>query len=125
MEQNQAKSETMAGGNKMPTITRADRHFDHVLRSKPAAKIDNNSNNNDTMQGQSPLKNGDSLNFNSYELFQDDPNRMKSDCLSQVAHLRQLLLLHLELIQQQQEQIQNKDKELNRLKLEKEQVRRC
>lgn len=125
MDQNQTGSEAMAGGNKMPTnsnITRADRNFDHILRSKHETKIDSNSNNNDSKQGNSPLKNGDSLNLNSYEHFQDGPSRFKSDCLSQVTHLRQLLLLHLELIQQQQEQIQNKDKELNRLKLEKEQV---
>ena len=44
-------------------------------------------------------------------------------CRSEVGQLRQLLLLHLELIQQQQEDLQRKERDLNKLKLEKEQVR--
>ena len=47
-------------------------------------------------------------------------NNLKSDVSS--SHLRQLLLLHLDLIQQQQQQIQEKDKEIVQLKTEKEQV---
>lgn len=47
-------------------------------------------------------------------------NNLKSDVSP--SHLRQLLLLHLDLIQQQQQQIQEKDKEIIQLKTEKEQV---
>ena len=62
MEQNQPGSEALTGGNKMPTnsnITRADRSFDHVLRTKLETKIDSNSNRNDLKQEHSQLKNGE------------------------------------------------------------------
>lgn len=53
---------------------------------------------------------------------QENSNHKSDTTNSQVTHLRELLLLHLELIQQQQEKLQKKDRELNQLKIDKEQV---
>lgn len=55
----------------------------------------------------------------------NDGSNHKTDAFAQVTHLRQLLLLHLELIQQQQEELQKKDRDINQLKLDKEQVGTC
>lgn len=124
MEQTQVKSDVPFVGNKGPTTSasgRSERQFTRVLRSKTSTSVKNNNSSCDLQKEQ--LQPSDSVALSKLpepEIVHDSSNH-KTDA-SQVTHLRQLLLLHLELIQQQQEQLQKKDREINQLKLDKEQV---
>lgn len=122
-EERRRKSESMSTGNKTPpnpTNTRADRR---ILRSKTTIS----SFVRCTVTSTEQRKEQTTANEDSpTEKPPDAESRQQSSNhrtdTGQVSDLRQLLLLHLELIQQQQEDIQKKDKDINQLKLEKEQV---
>lgn len=124
MDQTQVKSDVPFVGNKPPTSSssaRSERQFTRVLRSKSSTAVKNTNSNND-IQKEEPQETGNiPLSKLPEAEVSNDYSNHKTDA-SQAAHLRQLLLLHLELIQQQQEEIQKKDKEINQLKLDKEQV---
>lgn len=125
MDQNQFKSETPFVGNKSPTSaasSRSERQFTRVLRSKSSTSVKNSNSDSETQKEQlQPSASAPLTKSQEAEIAYDASNH-KTDAFGQVTHLRQLLLLHLELIQQQQEQLQKKDREINQLKLDKEQV---
>jgi len=124
MEQTQVKADVPFSGNKAPTTSssaRSERQFTRVLRSKSSTSLKHSNINSDVEKEQ--LQPSDNVSFSKLpepEIVHDSSNH-KTDA-SQVTHLRQLLLLHLELIQQQQEELQKKDREINQLKIDKEQV---
>lgn len=129
MDQNQFKPDAPIVGNKSPPnagSSRAERQqFTRVLRSKSSTAVKNSNSNTET-QKEKPQQNVSSpLSKSTEPEIAHDGNNHKTDALGQVTHLRQLLLLHLELIQQQQEELQKKDREINQLKLDKEQVGTC
>lgn len=125
MDQNQFKSEAPFVGNKSPTSaasSRSERQFTRVLRSKSSTSVKNSNSDSETQKEQlQPSASAPLTKSQEAEIAYDASNH-KTDAFGQVTHLRQLLLLHLELIQQQQEQLQKKDREINQLKLDKEQV---
>lgn len=127
MEQTQVKSDVPFAGNKAPTTSASplsERQFTRVLRSKSSTSVKSSSSSCDTEKGEvHSSARVPFLKLSEPEITQDSFNH-KTDA-SQVTHLRQLLLLHLELIQQQQEELQRKDREINQLKLDKEQVGAC
>lgn len=124
MEQTQVKSDVPFAGNKAPTTSASplsERQFTRVLRSKSSTSVKSSSSSCDTEKGEvHSSARVPFLKLSEPEITQDSFNH-KTDA-SQVTHLRQLLLLHLELIQQQQEELQRKDREINQLKLDKEQL---
>ena len=125
MEQTQVKSDVPFVGNKAPTSSpsaRCERQFTRVLRSKSSTAVKNTNSNTDVQKEQPQPSGNIPLSKSPEPEIVHDCSNHKTDA-SQVTHLRQLLLLHLELIQQQQEELQKKDKEINQLKLDKEQVR--
>ena len=127
IEQTRVKSDLPFAGNKAPTSSasaRSERQFTRVLRSKSSTAVKNNTTNSDMEKGQpQPSDNVSFSKLPEPETVQDGSNH-KTDA-SQITHLRQLLLLHLELIQQQQEELQKKDREISQLKQDKEQVGTC
>lgn len=119
-DQNQPKSDAMADTNKGSPKAPNERQTSRALRSKSSRQ---NSNFISKTDLEELSRRGKDKEQSSKQLGYDEGHgNHKSDTHSQVAQLRQLLLLHLELIQQQQEKIQKRDRELNKLKLEKEQV---
>lgn len=127
MEQTQVKSDVPFVGIKGPTTSasaRSERQFTRVLRSKSSTAVKTNTTNSDVEKGHpQPSDSVPFLKLPEPETVQEGSNH-KTDA-SQITHLRQLLFLHLELIQQQQEELQKKDREINQLKLDKEQVGAC
>lgn len=126
MDQNEFKSDAPFVGNiKSPPSagsSRSERQFARVLRSKSSTAVKTSNSNSEIQKEQlQPSASGPLTKSPEPEIAHDGSNH-KTDALGQVTHLRQLLLLHLELIQQQQEELQKKDREINQLKLDKEQV---
>lgn len=120
LDESQSKSDAMTEGN---TVSERDGSLDEKqssrgLRSKTSRPNSNFITKNDLEE---LTKHGKDKEQATNPLESDEVHS-KSDTHSQVAHMRQLLLLHLELIQQQQEKLQKRDRELNQLKIEKEQV---
>ena len=127
MEQMQVKSDLTFSGNKAPTTSvgaRSERHFTRVLRSKSSSFLKSDDSNNELEKEDVQTIDRAQFPQSPEPRFVPESSNHKTDA-SQVTHLRQLLLLHLELIQQQQEELQKKDKEINQLKTEKEQVGTC
>jgi hypothetical protein len=124
MDQNQMKSDAMSGNIKgaSNSSTRSERQTKRALRSKSARNNTNFIPKNDIQDRNSHEKDNDHSIRQSEAMERQDSSNHKSDTNPQVTHLRQLLLLHLELIQQQQEKLQKRDRELNQLKIDKEQV---
>lgn len=126
MDQTQTKTDAPFMGSKAPTSSassRSERHFTRVLRSKSSTAVKNSNSNSEIQKEQlQPSANVPLTKSSEPEIAHDGSNH-KTDAFGQVTQLRQLLLLHLELIQQQQEELQRKDREINQLKLDKEQVR--
>ncbi|KAK3702883.1 hypothetical protein QZH41_014160, partial [Actinostola sp. cb2023] len=123
-DQNQVKSDAMSGTMKGApnSSTPSERHIKRALRSKSARQNSKFISQND-LQDQNRHENERVPPTRQLEAGEGhDNSNHKADTNSQVAHLRQLLLLHLELIQQQQEKLQKRDRELNQLKIEKEQL---
>ncbi|KXJ23270.1 Methyltransferase-like protein 6 [Exaiptasia diaphana] len=121
-DQNQHKSDAMADTNKgsPKASTPNERQNSRALRSKSSRQNSNFISKSDLEELN---RHGKDKEQSSKQLDPDESHgNNKSDTHSQVAQLRQLLLLHLELIQQQQEKLQKRDRELNQLKIEKEQV---
>lgn len=128
MDQNQFKSDAPFIGNKSPPnagSSRSERQFTRVLRSKSSTAVKNTDSNNEIQKEQLQQSAGILLTKSPEPEIAYDGSNHKTDALGQVTHLRQLLLLHLELIQQQQEELQKKDRDINQLKLDKEQVGTC
>ncbi|XP_048579557.1 male-specific lethal 1 homolog isoform X2 [Nematostella vectensis] len=111
-------SSDMKGAPKQST--RSERQFKRLLRSKASNSSPNSVTNNDVQESNCIEHETDSSVRQPGALAVGEPNHKSEPC--QVTQLRQLLLLHLELIQQQQEQLQMKDRELNQLKIDKEQL---
>lgn len=125
MDQNQTKTDAPFLGNKLaagPASSRAERQFTRVLRSKSSTAVKNSNSSSDTQKEQPQPSTDVPLNKPPEPEMACDGSNHKTDAFSQVTQLRQLLLLHLELIQQQQEELQRKDREINQLKLDKEQL---
>lgn len=126
MEQNQLKSDAVSGNMKGASnlSTRNERQTTRSLRSKTTRHNTNYTPKNGVQERNDHERNND-LSIRQSEVMesQENSNHKPDTTNSQVTHLRQLLLLHLELIQQQQEKLQKKDRELNQLKIDKEQVR--
>ena len=97
---------------------KVEKHFTRVLRSKSFTVVSSTCSNSE-IQKEQPQSSASSPEA---QVVQDVSNHKSESC--QAAHLRQLLLLHLELIQQQQEELQKKEREITQLKLDKEQVRK-
>lgn len=112
----QLKSDAMAdpikGSSK--TNTSSERPTSRALRSKSSRHNSNYISKNVMEDRELPSR--------TIDVDEVQPNHKNGDSNSQVAQLRELLILHLELIQQQQEKLQKRDRELNQLKIEKEQV---
>lgn len=125
MDQTQTKTDAPFMGSKAPTSSassRSERHFTRVLRSKSSTAVKNSNSNSEIQKEQlQPSANVPLTKSSEPEIAHDGSNH-KTDAFGQVTQLRQLLLLHLELIQQQQEELQRKDREINQLKLDKEQL---
>lgn len=125
MEQNQLKSDAISGNIKGASnlSTRSERQTTRSLRSKSSRHNTNFIPKNGVQERNDHEKNND-LSIRQSEVMerQENSNHKSDTTNSQVTHLRELLLLHLELIQQQQEKLQKKDRELNQLKIDKEQV---
>lgn len=102
------------------TNTPSERQSSRALRSKSARHNLNHISKNDVEDQSRHLKEREQPSRTVEDNGGEDNH--KNDMNSQVTQLRQLLILHLELIQQQQEKLQKRDKELNQLKIEKEQV---
>lgn len=126
MDQNQFKSDApFVGTNKSPTSagsSRSERQFTRVLRSKSSTAAKNTDSNSEIQKEQLQPSACIPLTKSPEPEIVNDGSNHKTDAFAQVTHLRQLLLLHLELIQQQQEELQKKDRDINQLKLDKEQV---
>lgn len=125
MDQNQTKTDAPFLGNKLaagPASSRAERQFTRVLRSKSSTAVKNSNSSSDTQKEQPQPSTDVPLNKPPEPEMACDGSNHKTDAFGQVTQLRQLLLLHLELIQQQQEELQRKDREINQLKLDKEQL---
>lgn len=125
MDQNQTKTDAPFVGNKLATgsaSSRSERQVTRVLRSKSSMALKNGSSSSDTQKEQlQPSADVPLVKPSEPEIDCDGSNH-KMDVVGELTQLRQLLLLHLELIQQQQEQLQMKDREINKLKEDKEQV---
>ncbi|RMX42302.1 hypothetical protein pdam_00009870, partial [Pocillopora damicornis] len=124
MDQNQTKTDAPFVGNKLATgsaSSRSERQVTRVLRSKSSMALKNGSSSSDTQKEQlQPSTDVPLVKPSEPEIACDGSNH-KMDVVGELTQLRQLLLLHLELIQQQQEQLQMKDREINKLKEDKEQ----
>lgn len=128
MDQNQFKSDAPFIGNRSPTSagsSRSERQFTRVLRSKSSTAVKNTDGNSEIQKEQLQPSVSIPLTKSPEPEIVNDGSNHKTDAFAQVTHLRQLLLLHLELIQQQQEELQKKDRDINQLKLDKEQVGTC
>lgn len=125
MDQNQTKTDAPFVGNKLATgsaSSRSERQVTRVLRSKSSMALKNGSSSSDTQKEQlQPSTDVPLVKPSEPEIACDGSNH-KMDVVGELTQLRQLLLLHLELIQQQQEQLQMKDREINKLKEDKEQL---
>ncbi|XP_020623106.1 male-specific lethal 1 homolog [Orbicella faveolata] len=125
MDQNQFKSDAPFIGNRSPTSagnSRSERQFTRVLRSKSSTAVKNADDNSEIQKEQLQPSVSIPLTKSPEPEIVNDGSNHKTDAFAQVTHLRQLLLLHLELIQQQQEELQKKDRDINQLKLDKEQL---
>lgn len=126
MDQNQFKSDAPFIGNiKSPASagsSRSERQFTRVLRSKSSTAVKNTDGNSEMQKEQLQPCVSIPLTKSPEPEMANDGSNHKTDAFAQVTHLRQLLLLHLELIQQQQEELQKKDRDINQLKLDKEQL---
>ena len=124
MEQAQVKSDVPFAGNKAPTTStsaKSERQFTRVLRSKSSSTLKNENCGGNIENEEVQLVVREPFSHSPEPGIVEENSNHKTDS-SQVTHLRQLLLLHLDLIQQQQEELQRKDREINQLKLDKEQV---
>lgn len=124
MEQMQVNSDLTFSGNKSPTTSvgaRSEKHFTRVLRSKSSSFLKSDDSTNELEKEDVQTIDRTPFPLSPEPGFIHESSNHKTDA-SQVTHLRQLLLLHLELIQQQQEELQKKDKEINQLKIDKEQL---
>lgn len=124
MEQAQVKSDVPFAGNKAPTTStsaKSERQFTRVLRSKSSSTLKNENCGGNIENEEVQLVVREPFSHSPEPGIVEENSNHKTDS-SQVTHLRQLLLLHLDLIQQQQEELQRKDREINQLKLDKEQL---
>lgn len=121
-DEKQLKSDAMADSIKgsPKTNTPSERQSSRALRSKSSRHNSNHVSKNNVEDQRRLIKDKEQPSRTVEDNERQDNH--KNDMNSQVTQLRQLLILHLELIQQQQEKLQKRDRELNQLKIEKEQV---
>ena len=103
-----------------PVLENGDLDADLTLAIEESLKCSKQAESTKTTENQS-AKNLSAVNDDSFS--SADESRAAKDDPQESKHLKELLLLHLDLIQQQQELILAKDRQIKSLRSEKETVR--